>query len=91
MKNSYKLSNLIRCNFCRSMLATPEALAQHLETKHNHQRNLELPKPEDILKACAKLQKAGADLSKMTVVYDQSNMNILWIVDKKSIDKVKNL
>ncbi len=57
-----------------------------------------LPTPQDILKACAKLQKAGADLSKMVIVHDQDDMTKFWIVSKKylqrntkSIDKLKDV
>lgn len=46
-----------------------------------------IPSPTDILKACAKLQKTGANLSKMTIVHDQDNMNLFWIINKKDLGK----
>lgn len=46
-----------------------------------------LPTPQDILKACAKLQKAGADLSEMVIVYDQNDMTLFWIVSKKDLKR----
>lgn len=46
-----------------------------------------LPTPQDILKACAKLQKAGADLSEMTIVHDQDDMIKFWIVSKKDLKR----
>jgi hypothetical protein len=48
-----------------------------------------LPKPEDVLKLCAKLQKAGANLSEMTIVYDQNDMVTFWIVSKKDLRRNK--
>lgn len=45
------------------------------------------PTPTDILKAAAKLQKAGADLSKMVIVHDQADMNKFWIVNKKDLKR----
>lgn len=46
-----------------------------------------LPTPQDILNACAKLQKAGADLSKMVIVHDQDDMTKFWIVNKKDLKR----
>lgn len=47
----------------------------------------QLPTPQQILQACAKLQKAGADLSKMTIVYEQENMSKFWIVSKADLKR----
>lgn len=48
------------------------------------------PKPQAVLEACAKLQKAGADLSKMVILQDAANMGMFWIVSKKEVKRIKH-
>lgn len=68
-------------------------MKRHLKEKHGWRYSEEspnypqpvLPKPQDILIACAKLQKAGADLSEMTIVHDQDDMTKFWVISKKDL------